>query len=128
MPRVLFRPHIVSSRLGRAPLWRSTTAGFATEPYRHPNPGNFANRSKEEMSEIGRKGGRKGGQAKGVGGFHNMDPEKQHEIASRGGRATRKSAEQGAQYYGKASRRFGSAPRPNKPSAAAPGFEKSWTS
>lgn len=43
----------------------------------HPNPGNFANRSKEEMTEIGRKGGQKGGRARGVGGFHDMDPDKQ---------------------------------------------------
>lgn len=43
----------------------------------HPNPGNFANRPKEELHEIAKKGGQRGGKAKGVGGFHNMDPEKQ---------------------------------------------------
>jgi len=37
------------------------------------NPGNFANRSKEEVSEIGRKGG----QSSHSGGFASMDPDKQ---------------------------------------------------
>ena len=48
---------------------------FATET--HPNPGNFAKRSKNELVRIGRQGGKKGGKAKGVGGFHDMDPERQ---------------------------------------------------
>lgn len=48
-----------------------------SSPSNHPNPGNFANRPREQLSEIGRKGGSKGGKATGVGGFHNMDPEKQ---------------------------------------------------
>jgi hypothetical protein len=46
-----------------------------------PNPGNFANRPREEVKEIARKGGQKGGKiggrARGVGGFHDMDPAKQ---------------------------------------------------
>lgn len=37
------------------------------------NPGNFANRPKEEVSEIAKKGG----QASHEGGFASMDPEKQ---------------------------------------------------
>jgi hypothetical protein len=37
------------------------------------NPGNFANRSKEEVSKLGRKGG----QASHSGGFASMDPQKQ---------------------------------------------------
>ena len=37
------------------------------------NPGNFANRPKEEVSEIGRKGG----QSSHSGGFASMDPDKQ---------------------------------------------------
>jgi general stress protein YciG len=37
------------------------------------NPGNFANRDKEEVSEIGRKGG----QSSHSGGFASMDPQKQ---------------------------------------------------
>lgn len=49
--------------------------------FHHPNPGNFQNRSKEQMSNIGRKGGRKGGKARGVGGFKSMDPEKQVRIS-----------------------------------------------
>lgn len=48
----------------------------------HPNPANFANRSKEEMSKIGHRGGKKGGKARGVGGFHDMDPEKQVNVIS----------------------------------------------
>lgn len=50
--------------------------GMATPAHPNPNPGNFANRPRHEVSEIGRKGGEKGGRARGVGGFHNMDPEK----------------------------------------------------
>jgi general stress protein YciG len=42
------------------------------------NPGNFANRSKEEVSEIGRKGG----QASHSGGFASMDPQKQVPVSS----------------------------------------------
>ncbi|RHZ56682.1 KGG domain-containing protein [Aspergillus thermomutatus] len=124
MQRFLFRPHLLSNRLGRSTsLWRTTTARVATEAHHHPNPGNFANRPKEELSEIGRKGGRKGGKAKGVGGFHNMDPEKQHEIASRGGRAARKAAEHAEKHHGVTAERR----RPHEPSAAGPGFEESWT-
>jgi hypothetical protein len=47
----------------------------------NPNPGNFANRPRDEVKEIARKGGQKGGKiggrARGVGGFHDMDPGKQ---------------------------------------------------
>lgn len=66
------------------------------------NPGNFANRPHEEVSEIAKKGG----QASHAGGFASMDPEKQvistpspanssevddalqKEIASMGGKAS----------------------------------------
>ncbi|KAJ5342976.1 uncharacterized protein N7506_002800 [Penicillium brevicompactum] len=35
-------------------------------PHRpHPNPGNFANRSHDELSAMGHKGGKKGGKARG---------------------------------------------------------------
>ena len=37
------------------------------------NPGNFANRPKEEVSAIAKKGG----EASHEGGFASMDPEKQ---------------------------------------------------
>ena len=37
------------------------------------NPGNFANRPQEEVSEIAKKGG----QSSHEGGFASMDPEKQ---------------------------------------------------
>ena len=37
------------------------------------NPGNFANRPQEEVSEIARKGG----QSSHSGGFASMDPDKQ---------------------------------------------------
>lgn len=62
--------------------FRSTALrGYATSTQTtraaHPNPGNFANRPKDELREIGKKGGQKGGRATGVGGFHNMDPGKQ---------------------------------------------------
>ncbi|KAJ5104708.1 hypothetical protein NUU61_002055 [Penicillium alfredii] len=71
--------------------WPRRGLAIVAHPH-HPNPGNFANRPKEELSEIGHRGGKKGGKARGVGGFHEMDPEKQHAIASKGGRATRKAA------------------------------------
>lgn len=38
----------------------------------NPNPGNFANRPKEEVRNIARKGG----QSSHSGGFASMDPEK----------------------------------------------------
>ena len=38
----------------------------------HPNPGNFLNRPKEEVSEIGRRGGQQS-----HAGFAKMDPKKQ---------------------------------------------------
>ena len=56
------------------PTAASTACRFATAS--HPNPGNFANRSKNQLSQAGRKGGRKGGKAH-TGSFQSMDPEKQ---------------------------------------------------
>ncbi|CEG79653.1 Putative Conidiation-specific protein 10 [Rhizopus microsporus] len=44
------------------------------------NPGNFANRPKEEIRNIASKGGQYGHVNKD---FASMDPDKQHEIASR---------------------------------------------
>ncbi|KAF7716923.1 Conidiation-specific protein [Penicillium ucsense] len=48
------------------------------------NPGNFANRSKEEVREIASKGG----QSSHQGGFASMDADKQRDIASKGGQAS----------------------------------------
>ncbi|RFU35390.1 hypothetical protein B7463_g933, partial [Scytalidium lignicola] len=44
------------------------------------NPGNFANRSHEDVQNIARKGG----QSSHSGGFASMDADKQHDIASKG--------------------------------------------
>ncbi|KAM0666055.1 hypothetical protein ACQRIU_003910 [Beauveria bassiana] len=63
------------------------------------NPGNFANRPKEEVQNIAAKGGKAsgGGQTSDGGsdsnsntgnqGFASMDPDKQREIASKGGKS-----------------------------------------
>lgn len=65
-----------SLRSKRAEAW--SHRGIATPaPGSHPNAGNFANRPRQELSVMGRQGGKKGGKARGVGGFHEMDPEKQ---------------------------------------------------
>lgn len=58
--------------------WRNRGIATVPPPYpNHPNPGNFANRSHEELVAIGHKGGKKGGKARGVGGFHGTNTEKQ---------------------------------------------------
>lgn len=75
MLRPLYR---LAPLVGSKPIVVGNRHGVATAAHgRHPNPGNFANRSREEMSAIGHRGGKKGGKARGVGGFHDMDPEKQ---------------------------------------------------
>ncbi|KGO65332.1 hypothetical protein PITC_016000 [Penicillium italicum] len=80
--RIISRPllrQLSSAQSVNVGLWHRcsvTTVPPSNRPH-HPNPGNFANRSREELSKIGHKGGKKGGKATGVGGFHNMDPEKQ---------------------------------------------------
>ncbi|KAI2794825.1 Conidiation-specific protein 10 [Penicillium oxalicum] len=53
------------------------------------NPGNFANRPKEEVQKIASKGG----QSSHQGGFAGMDADKQREIASKGGQASSGSFE-----------------------------------
>lgn len=89
------------------------------------NPGNFANRSKEEVQAAAQKGG----QTTGVGGFANMDPDKQvnmhrtfpcvlcndvdsaklqKEIASKGGQASSGSFEPGSEKAKEAGRKGGS--------------------
>ncbi|KAK8917997.1 conidiation-specific protein 10 [Metarhizium anisopliae] len=68
------------------------------------NPGNFANRDKEEVQEMASKGG----QASHSGGFASMDPDKQREIASQGGQASSGSFEPGSDKAREAGRKGGS--------------------
>ncbi|PCG91833.1 Hypothetical protein PENO1_091830 [Penicillium occitanis (nom. inval.)] len=55
------------------------------------NPGNFSNRPREEVQNIGKKGG----QSSRSGGFASMDPSKQHDISSSGGKASSGSFQPG---------------------------------
>ncbi|KAL8972004.1 MAG: hypothetical protein Q9183_000781 [Haloplaca sp. 2 TL-2023] len=64
------------------------------------NPGNFANRPKEEVQAAGQKGGN-------TGGFGNMDPDKQKEVASQGGQASSGSFEPGSDKAKEAGRKGG---------------------
>ncbi|KAL6717536.1 hypothetical protein ACLMJK_005451 [Lecanora helva] len=84
--------------------------------YKHPskplstmadntNPGNFANRAKDEVQNIAQKGG----QSSHAGGFANMDPDKQKDIASQGGKASSGSFEPGSEAAKEAGRKGGSA-------------------
>ncbi|KAM0417352.1 hypothetical protein ACHAPT_012668 [Fusarium lateritium] len=66
------------------------------------NPGNFANRPKEEVQEIASKGGKAS-----AGGFASMDPDKQREIASEGGKASSGSFEPGSEKAKEAGRKGG---------------------
>ncbi|KAL7921006.1 hypothetical protein ACQKWADRAFT_296640 [Trichoderma austrokoningii] len=68
------------------------------------NPGNFANRPKEEVRNIASKGG----QASHSGGFASMDPDKQRNIASQGGKASGGSFEPGSEKAREAGRKGGS--------------------
>ncbi|KAK0615464.1 Conidiation-specific protein 10 [Lasiodiplodia hormozganensis] len=67
------------------------------------NPGNFANRSKDEVRDIASKGG----QASHQGGFASMDPDKQHDIASKGGQMSGGSFEPGSEKAKEAGRKGG---------------------
>ncbi|CCF44002.1 conidiation-specific protein 10, partial [Colletotrichum higginsianum] len=67
------------------------------------NPGNFANRPKEEVQEIAAKGGH----ASHSGGFASMDADKQREIASEGGKASSGSFEAGSEKAREAGRKGG---------------------
>ncbi|KAK2056553.1 hypothetical protein LY76DRAFT_518193, partial [Colletotrichum caudatum] len=67
------------------------------------NPGNFANRPKEEVQEIAAKGGH----ASHSGGFASMDADKQREIASEGGKASSGSFEPGSERAREAGRKGG---------------------
>ncbi|EED20993.1 conidiation-specific protein (Con-10), putative [Talaromyces stipitatus ATCC 10500] len=68
------------------------------------NPGNFSNRSREEVQQIGKKGG----QSSHSGGFASMDPQKQHDIASMGGKASGGSFKPGDPKAREAGRKGGS--------------------
>ncbi|OZJ06314.1 Conidiation-specific protein 10 [Bifiguratus adelaidae] len=68
------------------------------------NPGNFANRPKEEVRDIASKGG----QSSAGGGFSSMDPQKQHDIASKGGKASTGKFEKGSERAREAGRKGGS--------------------
>ncbi|EKG14215.1 hypothetical protein MPH_08590 [Macrophomina phaseolina MS6] len=68
------------------------------------NPGNFANRPKDEVREIASKGG----QSSHNSGFASMDPDKQHEIASKGGHASGGSFEPGSERAKEAGHKGGS--------------------
>ncbi|GAB7362723.1 hypothetical protein MBLNU230_g3029t1 [Neophaeotheca triangularis] len=58
------------------------------------NPGNFANRPQEEVSNIASKGGKTGTENSG---FASMDKDKVSEIASQGGKASGGSFEPGSE-------------------------------
>ncbi|KAI4126646.1 MAG: hypothetical protein LQ347_004893 [Umbilicaria vellea] len=68
------------------------------------NPGNFANRPKEEVQAAASKGGQASS-----GGFASMDPDKQREIASEGGKASSGSFEEGSEAAKEAGRKGGQA-------------------
>lgn len=55
--------------------------GVATVPPQanHPNPGNFANRSHDELSAMGQRGGKKGGKARGGRSQVSKSHEDEHE-------------------------------------------------
>ncbi|KAL2134412.1 hypothetical protein VTI74DRAFT_251 [Chaetomium olivicolor] len=69
----------------------------------NPNPGNFANRPKEDVKAAAAKGGA----ASHSGGFASMDPEQQREIASMGGKASSGSFEKGSERAQEAGRKGG---------------------
>ncbi|KAI1297560.1 hypothetical protein EDD11_007033 [Mortierella claussenii] len=67
------------------------------------NPGNFANRPKDEVRDAARKGG----EASRSGGFASMDAEKQANIASKGGQASSGKFEAGSERAREAGRKGG---------------------
>ncbi|KAK7749532.1 conidiation-specific expression protein [Cytospora paraplurivora] len=74
------------------------------------NPGNFANRPKDEVREIASKGGHTSGTGNNENkGFASIDPDKQHEIASKGGQASSGSFEPGSERAREAGRKGGAA-------------------
>lgn len=75
--RIMSRSFLRLFRSAQYVVVGGSNRGVATVPPHgnHPNPGNFANRSHEELSAIGQKGGKKGGKASG-GGFHGTNTKK----------------------------------------------------
>lgn len=85
------------------------------------NPGNFANRPKEEVQNIASKGGQTGTENSGVSPpppslsctstntsqFASMDADKQKDIASMGGKASSGSFEKGSEAAKEAGRKGG---------------------
>ncbi|EED18021.1 conidiation-specific protein Con-10, putative [Talaromyces stipitatus ATCC 10500] len=106
-------------RISRSTDFKDYATSTPTQQTHHPNPGNFANRPKEELREISKRGGQKGGRATGVGGFHDMDPQKQREIAAKGGRASHGSTAEG-KVAGEGGRKRG---RPRKGSGFSEEYE-----
>lgn len=74
MQRFLLRPGSLPSVRRNLAAYPSLNRFTSNAP--HPNPGNFQDRPKEEVSEIGRRGGSKSGGK----GFKSMDPDKQVRI------------------------------------------------
>ncbi|KAF7723125.1 hypothetical protein EC973_002355 [Apophysomyces ossiformis] len=81
----------------------------------NPNPGNFANRPKEEVRNIASKGGQ---MAEG-GGFADMDPEKQRAIASKGGKMSSGKFQPGSERAREAGRKGGAISGRGVPAEAA---------
>jgi general stress protein YciG len=72
MFRQIYKLHTKRNFHTTKPIFASTTSNKSTMSG-NTNPGNFANRPKEEVQEIASKGG----QASHSGGFASMDPDKQ---------------------------------------------------
>ncbi|KAL8710698.1 MAG: hypothetical protein Q9220_004716 [cf. Caloplaca sp. 1 TL-2023] len=68
------------------------------------NPGNFANRPKEEVQAAAQKGG----ENSTTGGFASMATDKVKEIASQGGQASSGSFEKGSEAAKEAGKKGGS--------------------
>ncbi|KAL2134839.1 hypothetical protein VTI74DRAFT_10735 [Chaetomium olivicolor] len=87
----------------------STAVIMQSSTPKNTNPGNFANRPKEEV----RAAAAKGGAASHTGGFASMDPEQQRAIASMGGKASSGSFQKGSERAREAGRKGGLARKKN---------------
>ncbi|KAM0702120.1 hypothetical protein Q7P35_011030 [Cladosporium inversicolor] len=68
------------------------------------NPGNFANRPKEEVQNVASKGGQTNTENSG---FASMDNEQVQDVASQGGKASSVSFEKGSEAAKEAGRKGG---------------------